>query len=71
VSSSFRCIRSLIAHAIIVMRNWSVAGSIGRHLARSGRLIQPVYRREFVPEFQRRVFGQDWGEVDIRGRDTF
>jgi hypothetical protein len=23
-----RCIRSLIAHAIIVMRNWSVAGSI-------------------------------------------
>jgi hypothetical protein len=41
------------------MRNWSVAGSIGRHLPRSGRLIQPVYRREFLPEFQRRVSGQD------------
>ncbi|HEX7505810.1 MAG TPA: hypothetical protein VF550_03500 [Polyangia bacterium] len=39
------------------MRNWSVAGSIGRHFARSGTLLQPVYLREFMPEFQRRLFG--------------
>jgi hypothetical protein len=30
-----RCILSLIAHAIIVMRNWSVAGIIERHDAYS------------------------------------
>jgi type IV secretory pathway TrbD component len=40
-----------IAHAIIVMKNWTVAGSIGRHFARSESLIQVVYLREFVPEF--------------------
>ena len=39
------------------MRNWSVAGSIRRHFARSGTLIQPVYLREFVPEFQRTLSG--------------
>ena len=50
-------ILSLIAHAIIVMRNWSVAGSIRRHFARSSTLVQAVYRREFVREFQRCLSG--------------
>lgn len=30
-----------------------------RHLAYSGKLIQPVYRREFLPEVQRQLFGQN------------
>jgi hypothetical protein len=47
----------LIAHAIIVMRNWSVAGSIRRHFVPSDKLIQAVYLREFVPEFHRRLSG--------------
>ena len=56
--TSLRCILSLIAHAITVMKNWSVAGSIRGHFAPSYRLTQAVYLREFVPEFQRRIPGQ-------------
>jgi hypothetical protein len=52
-----RCILSLIAHAIIVMRNWSVAGSIGRHSARSDTQIQAAHLRDFVQEFQRSISG--------------
>ncbi|MGO9288388.1 MAG: hypothetical protein ACLQIJ_06505 [Polyangia bacterium] len=52
-----RCILSLIAHAIIVMRNWSVAGSIDGHAARSDTQIQAAHLRDFVQEFQRSVSG--------------
>jgi hypothetical protein len=38
-----RCILSLIAHAIIVTRNWSVAGSIGGRAARSDTQIQAAH----------------------------
>jgi hypothetical protein len=47
----------LIAHAIIAMRNWSVAGSIGGHAARSDTQIQAAHLRDFVQEFQRSVSG--------------
>jgi hypothetical protein len=55
----------LIAHAIIVMRNWSIAGSIDGHAARSDTQIQAAHLRDFVQEFQRSVSGhQEDGEKE-------
>jgi hypothetical protein len=48
--------------SIIVMRNWSVAGSTHRHFFPSDTLIQAVYLCEFVPEFQRRLSGHQGGQ---------
>lgn len=39
------------------MRNWSVAGSIDGHAARSDTQIQAAHLRDFVQEFQRSVSG--------------
>jgi hypothetical protein len=41
----------MIAHAILVTRNWSVAGSIRRHFVPADRMIQAVDPRDFLQEF--------------------
>jgi hypothetical protein len=41
----------------MAMKNCSVAGSIGRHSARSDTRIQAAHLRDFVQEFQRSISG--------------
>jgi hypothetical protein len=47
----------LIAHAIIVVRNWSVASRIRRHFVPSDRLIQAVELRDSLQEIQHCLSG--------------
>jgi hypothetical protein len=65
---------TLIAHAIIVMRNCSVAGSIDGHAARSDTQIQAAHLRDSVQQFQRSVSGhqaieREW-PIPRASRDT-
>jgi hypothetical protein len=55
--SSFRCIRSLIAHAIMAMTDWSVAGSIRRDFACTNLRFQAPYLLEFMRESRRYISG--------------
>jgi len=57
--------QSLVAHAIIAMMNWSVAGSIGRHPGASRMPFQDAHPRDFMQRSQRCIVGRHGGRASL------